>query len=63
MRKLPDKVYLIMETAIDEILEEMKSEEMRGPIHRIIAREFYRMMMESFPDFMDKKMKEKKDGN
>ena len=47
MRKLPDKIYLILENAIDEIVEELEKEEnFRGPIHHMVEREFRFMMHE-----------------
>ena len=39
-RRLPDKVYLIIETAVDEIMEEMKYSKLRGNVKALIEREF-----------------------
>ena len=45
--ELPDKVYLILETAIDDIVKEVGGEDFfRGPTHHFVEREFRFMMME-----------------
>jgi len=47
MRRLPEKIYLILENAVDEIVEELeKEEDFRGPISHMIDREFRFMIRE-----------------
>ena len=44
---LPDKVYLILETAVDDIIKEIGEEDFfRGPTHHFVDREFRFMMRE-----------------
>ena len=51
-REVSDKVYLILETAIDSIFEEVGEDNLRGPSKHIIEREFRFMMRDKFHDYM-----------
>lgn len=51
-REVPDKVYLILETAIDSIFEEIEDDLFRGPLKHMIEREFRFMMRDKFHDYM-----------
>ena len=39
-RELPDRVHIIIETAVDDIMVEMEKIDMRGPVRPLIEREF-----------------------
>ena len=52
-RRVPDKVFLILETAIDQIYEEIGEENMfRGPMKHLVEREFRFMFREKFHEYM-----------
>jgi len=40
MRRLPDKIYLIIEGAVDEINKEINIKDFRGPVYHLIEKEF-----------------------
>jgi len=47
MKRLPDKIYLILENAVDEIVEELEKEEkFSRPIFHMIERELRFMIRE-----------------
>ena len=61
-RIVPDKVFLILETAIDEIYEEIGGEDMfRGPMTHLVEREFRFMFRDKFHGYMRNRAQMSKD--